>query len=79
MDGGLGWSATALHAGYPGRPCRVFHGTAPGTLPAVEAGVVGCTRSRAQDPDPEREVETEEGRDPLANYEEPSAPTLPRR
>jgi prepilin-type N-terminal cleavage/methylation domain-containing protein len=37
-----GWSATATHAGAPGRTCAVFYGSASVVNPATVEGVVAC-------------------------------------
>jgi type IV pilus assembly protein PilA len=37
-----GWSATATHAGAPGKSCAVFYGNATAVAPATVEGIIAC-------------------------------------
>ncbi len=37
-----GWAGYATHAGWPGKRCSLFFGTAPAEAPATAAGVITC-------------------------------------
>ena len=41
---GSGWSATAVHAGFPGESCSMYHGSATPVTPATVESTVMCSR-----------------------------------
>lgn len=41
---GTGWSAVAVHAGFPGESCALYHGNATPVSPATVESSVMCSR-----------------------------------
>ena len=41
---GRGWSATAVHAGWPGESCALYHGNASAVTPATVVSQIACSK-----------------------------------